>query len=287
MANPQRENGHIDIANELGEALAKIRIPGEAMQILWVVIRKTYGFQKKEDWIAKSQFVESTGLCKQHVNRALDKLIAMNIVTQKGYEVTQKGYPGKLTYSLNKDYETWKPLPKKVTTPKKYPKKVQPVPFIGEPVPFIGEPVPQKGPHNNNLTITNLTITTLTKDITSGLPDCACFQEIVDDLNSKAKTRYKHASQKTQGLIRARWNEGFRVSDFKTVHDKKIKEWTGTDMAKFIRPETLYGTKFESYLNQLSPDLRFSDKTKKTIQAGREWIDESNQREEAEANGQK
>ena len=40
------------------------------------------------------------------------------------------------------------------------------------------------------------------------------------------------------------------ISDFKTVIDKKVKSWAGTEWEKFIRPETLFGTKFESYLNE-------------------------------------
>ena len=44
-------------------------------------------------------------------------------------------------------------------------------------------------------------------------------------------------------------NDGFTVDDFKAVIDKKAKEWKGTEMAQYLRPETLFGTKFESYLN--------------------------------------
>ena len=40
------------------------------------------------------------------------------------------------------------------------------------------------------------------------------------------------------------------IDDFKTVIDKKADDWIGTDMEKYLRPETLFGTKFESYLNQ-------------------------------------
>jgi len=50
--------------------------------------------------------------------------------------------------------------------------------------------------------------------------------------------------------------EGFKKEDFFTVHDIKVQEWKGTDMAKYIRPETLYGTKFQSYLNQRTVKTR-------------------------------
>ena len=73
--------------------------------------------------------------------------------------------------------------------------------------------------------------------------------DIVDHLNMRLGTHYKPSSKKTQELIKARLNEGFTTEDFKTVIDKKCVEWMGTDMQKYLRPETLFGTKFESYLN--------------------------------------
>lgn len=73
--------------------------------------------------------------------------------------------------------------------------------------------------------------------------------EIVDYLNQRAGTSYRASSKKTQTLIHARMAEGFTLEDFKTVIDKKCNEWLGGDMAKFLRPETLFGTKFEGYLN--------------------------------------
>lgn len=74
-------------------------------------------------------------------------------------------------------------------------------------------------------------------------------QEIIDYLNEKAQTRYKATTAKTRSLINARLSEGFIVGDFKTVIDKKCAEWKGTEFEKFLRPETLFGTKFEGYLN--------------------------------------
>lgn len=75
---------------------------------------------------------------------------------------------------------------------------------------------------------------------------------IVDQLNLVASTNYRPGSQKTKALIKARWKEGFRLEDFETVIAKKAKEWMGTDMEKYLRPETLFGPKFEGYLNQSS-----------------------------------
>lgn len=73
---------------------------------------------------------------------------------------------------------------------------------------------------------------------------------IVDYLNSKTGKTYRYQTPKTQKLINARMSEGFNVDDFKAVIDKKCADWLKTDMEKYLRPETLFGTKFEGYLNE-------------------------------------
>lgn len=75
-------------------------------------------------------------------------------------------------------------------------------------------------------------------------------KDVIDYLNIAAATNYKSTSEKTKRLIKTRIKDGFALDDFKTVIDKKTSEWRGTDMEKFLRPETLFGNKFESYLNQ-------------------------------------
>ncbi|MFC2799631.1 MAG: conserved phage C-terminal domain-containing protein [Anaeroglobus sp.] len=84
------------------------------------------------------------------------------------------------------------------------------------------------------------------------LPSVA--EDIVSHLNSVTGSSYRSTTDKTRKLIAARLAEGFTVDDFKAVISKKAKEWQGTDMAQYLRPETLFGTKFEGYLNQ--PEVR-------------------------------
>lgn len=85
------------------------------------------------------------------------------------------------------------------------------------------------------------------------------YEEIIDYLNQKINAKYKYNSNKTKDCIKARWNEGFRLEDFKSVIDKKTIEWINTEMAKYLRPETLFGNKFESYLNQKPKKLTTKD----------------------------
>ena len=77
--------------------------------------------------------------------------------------------------------------------------------------------------------------------------------EILDYMNSVCGTNYKPSTQKTKTLINARLNEKFTLDDFKKVIDTKYQDWgSDTSMKKYLRPETLFGTKFEGYLNQCS-----------------------------------
>jgi uncharacterized phage protein (TIGR02220 family) len=75
-------------------------------------------------------------------------------------------------------------------------------------------------------------------------------KEVVQYLNEKTGCHYKPSSQATIKLIKARLNDDFTLQDFKTVISKKCAEWKNTEQEKFLRPETLFGTKFEGYLNQ-------------------------------------
>lgn len=76
------------------------------------------------------------------------------------------------------------------------------------------------------------------------------YPEIISYLNQKAGTKYKHTTKKTKDHIHARLAEGFTLDDFITVIDKKCEEWMGDEkMEKYLRPETLFGPKFEGYLN--------------------------------------
>lgn len=75
------------------------------------------------------------------------------------------------------------------------------------------------------------------------------YSEVVGYLNEKANTHYRADTNSTQRKIKARLNEKYTLDDFKAVIDKKVQEWKGTDFEQYLRPETLFGTKFESYLN--------------------------------------
>ena len=103
---PQLEDGYTRIANEIIERLATFRISGEEWMILLTILRKTYGYHKKEDKISISQFYNATGMAKPSICRALNKLVKKNLINKKATGSTT-------IYGFNKLFNTWKPLTKK------------------------------------------------------------------------------------------------------------------------------------------------------------------------------
>lgn len=113
--------------------------------------------------------------------------------------------------------------------------------------------IQNEGTISNSFKSNNINSNSNNKKIlsSSNEQDDVPYKEIIDYLNLKTSKSYKHSTSKTKSLIKARWNEGFRVDDFKKVIDNKCFEWIGNPgMAKYLRPETLFGTKFEGYLNE-------------------------------------
>lgn len=96
MANPQKENGYTAIANEILEELVKLRIPASEKDILYFILRKTYGYQKKEDRISLTQFEKGTLLSRVTVVKALKNLVSRSILVKSG-----------LLYKFNKHYDLW------------------------------------------------------------------------------------------------------------------------------------------------------------------------------------
>lgn len=241
MANPQLENGHTKIANDILDALCRYRIPGEERQVVDCILRKTYGWNKKRDEISLSQFVEATGLSKHRVAECIKRLVEKKIIImKKNKSVTNIGKDNGHTYGFNKDFEKWKVLPKKVTLPN----LVKLVTNIGKTTEKV------------------LPILDTTKDIFKDKKDNTMCGEVIAYLNLKSGKRFKPSTGANKSHINARSKEGFTLENFKTVIDKKCSDWKGDPkMDKYLRPETLFGTKFESYLNEVVSTVHATRRT--------------------------
>src|SRR5262245_25686755 len=108
--SPQLENGFTQIAHEIMEALARINLSPYESRVLWFVLRKTYGWRKKQDWIAGSQFRAGLGgLDRRHIWRASKSLVDRNVI------VISRDDRHKPFYSFQKDYSKWAASPKQMT----------------------------------------------------------------------------------------------------------------------------------------------------------------------------
>ena len=114
---------------------------------------------------------------------------------------------------------------------------------------IVDEYMNQNDIHNDN---DNDNENERTEDVSSNdsSNDSSIYISVISYLNEKTGKSYRSASKKTRSCIHARLEEGFTLDDFKTVIDKKCEDWLQDErMEQYLRPETLFGTKFESYLN--------------------------------------
>lgn len=102
MASPQKENGNTGISNELLEQFLLFDFPSASPIKIWLFIsRKTYGYQKKTDYLSLTQIERATHLSRPTVVQSLQWLVKACLLV-KGAK-SQKG----TVYGLNKDYEQW------------------------------------------------------------------------------------------------------------------------------------------------------------------------------------
>ena len=215
MTNPQREDGHIDIANELIESLMKIHLSGREWQILMVIFRQTWGYcelkngkkykdkngfwvKKKMDRISHTQFEEFTGINRRKIWNILNSLLRKNIIKKT---VTKKGDIIVCNYGIQKDSDKWRLSPKKVTVTKKgdrvSPKKVMGV------SPKRGLELSPKKVHTKEKK-RNITKENITKE--KGID----FIEVWEDFKIMRKKIRKPITEKGEELIIKKLN---RLSD--------------------------------------------------------------------------
>jgi phage replication O-like protein O len=103
MASPQKENGHIRIANELYEKILVSNFTKRELKIILAIIRFTYGFNRKE-WELSVRFIsKATGIEFQHISNSITSLIDKNVIMISESSTHKQGR----IIKLNKDYETW------------------------------------------------------------------------------------------------------------------------------------------------------------------------------------
>jgi len=96
MSSPQKENGFTPIANELFEAFYRCKLLEYERCLVMCIWRKTYGWNKKEDWVSNSQIMDETGISLPNISRTIKSLISKKVLSREGKKVC-----------VNKNYEEW------------------------------------------------------------------------------------------------------------------------------------------------------------------------------------
>lgn len=157
--NPQKEDGHREIETSVLQALIRAGLSGLEYALVLFIIDKTWGWNKKEDQIALSQFVDATGLDKRNVGHYLKRLQDRHIIL-----ILRSG-PGRgkvNTYMFNKHWDTWitdhipgkdvstTPLPEKVSPTHLLPLNSVPTTPFTEAPDKVGEKVSATHPSSPN-----------------------------------------------------------------------------------------------------------------------------------------
>lgn len=102
--------------------------------------------------------------------------------------------------------------------------------------------------NSNSIGISNDT----DKNTLSGKPDHAqLIADVIGHLNQRTGKNFKPGTKATTRIIEARIADGYNLADFQRVIDLKVSQWANdAAMSRYLRPETLFGSKFESYLNE-------------------------------------
>lgn len=106
-----------------------------------------------------------------------------------------------------------------------------------------------------NVTVTHGNAIDIDKEIDKDKEDIynICpIQEIIEYLNSATGKSYRYQSNNNKKIIQARWNEGYKLDDFKKVIDNMVANWTDTEWEKYLQPSTLFReSNFDRYLNMV------------------------------------
>ena len=120
--------------------------------------------------------------------------------------------------------------------------------------PLLSTDLPSTDLPSTDLPSTDLPSTEGTnKDNVEQKPDLIPYGEIIEYLNQKSEKHFHDTAGSHKKAIKARWNEGYRLDQFKQVIDNKCQDWLNDEkMNQYLQPSTLFGQKFDQYLNQKS-----------------------------------
>jgi len=232
---PQKEDGFTPIANEIMEALMRVNLSAYESRVLWFLFRKTYGWNKKTDWITLSQFSECIGLDRRLIHRAIKSLSSKKMI------VIYRDDTFKIRYGFQKDFKKWKLSSKKMTVINK-----------------------DDGVSSKEMTrLSSIQIPTresITKEtiqkkntLSSGKPNLACPQKEIIELYHTILPELPQVRtwpESNQKILRTRWKEeperqnlSWWESYFKYIHESTFLTGRETDFTAdlewVVRPKNM------------------------------------------------
>lgn len=184
----------------------------------------SYLFSKPDDWhIYQTQLTKVSSDGKASVRSIINELIEKGYMTRTSRRKENGDFDG-YDYTLHE-----KPRVRKMEDAKMEDAKMV---------------FAKSDTTNNDLTNNDLTNNDSRADF---IP----YKEIISYLNAKSGKRFNHKTNNNRKLIKARFNEGYTKDDFIKVIDNKVSEWSDVEhMKQYLQPTTLFGNKFDKYLNQ-------------------------------------
>ena len=216
---PQIEDGYTRIANEILEQLYKINLTSYQIRIILFIFRKTYGYNKKEDWISVSQIVEGTGIKQSHVSRTKKELLLKNMIyTPTGIKI-----------AFQKNWRLWKlNIPNEVYR-KNIPVQVKNIPSEDKDIPVQGNTKDniQKTIYKRHISVytslQNIDLSVMEEIAVKYKVPIAFVQSKFDDMSnwlaSKGKT-YKNYKAALSNWVKT---DALKIMDRERQHINKFK----------------------------------------------------------------
>ena len=214
-----------------GWMVNKLELKGNELMVYAII----YGFSQTEDQVFNGSLqylADWTNSTKQGVSKNLKSLVEKNYIGKKEKYINGVKFCEYYTTELDK-----------VLNSVEYPIQQSLTGVLNS----VEYPIKQSLTNNIEDNISNNIVNKIDNNID--------YKKIVDKLNSLTGASYWHDSKNTRSLIKARFKEGFTENDFMIVIEKMCYLWNKEpkkgekDMRLYLRPSTLFGNKFEQYLN--------------------------------------
>ncbi|WP_067097888.1 conserved phage C-terminal domain-containing protein [Marinomonas atlantica] len=230
------DEGYTRLANTLLEALCRVDITPRQMRVFLAIVRKTYGYQKKSDWVSPEQIAKIIDYegCESNIRKDISTLKKRLLVVKKGPHIGPNPVITDWLLSVERPKKDGPKQHKNVS--------ISTHESVESDTKTCGEQPPQKKEEKPKENINKPIV---------GKPDEPSIPEqVISYLNFKAGKRFQF-TKNNLGFINARIKEGFTLDDFRGVIDRKVAVWLhDPKMNQYLRPKTLFSSdNFDSYVN--------------------------------------